>query len=59
MKRMETFETGTHNETWQCHGYTDAINRFLNDVCVIIIPLFIKIPIEIIKLMTKALFLVA
>ncbi|XP_066926422.1 protein ABHD13-like [Clytia hemisphaerica] len=32
MKRMETFESGTHNETWQCQGYTEAINRFLNDV---------------------------
>lgn len=32
VKRIETFETGTHNETWQCHGYTDVINRFLNEV---------------------------
>jgi len=32
MKRMETFDSGTHNETWQCDGYIEAINRFLNDV---------------------------
>lgn len=32
MKRIETFESGTHNETWQCHGYTDVINKFLNEV---------------------------
>ena len=32
MKRMESFENGTHNETWVCQGYTDAINKFLNEV---------------------------
>ena len=32
MKRMESFENGTHNETWVSQGYTDAINKFLNEV---------------------------
>jgi len=32
VKRIETFESGTHNETWQAHGYTDVINKFLNEV---------------------------
>eukprot|EP00794_Sanderia_malayensis_P012211 gene12211-13469_t len=32
MKRLEKFETGTHNDTWQCYGYAEAINKFINDV---------------------------
>ena len=32
MKRLETFGTGTHNDTWQCYGYSEAINKFLNEV---------------------------
>ncbi|KAI8505996.1 PREDICTED: protein ABHD13-like [Branchiostoma belcheri] len=31
-KRMCTFPTGTHNETWQCEGYCDVIRRFLQEV---------------------------
>jgi len=44
------------------HGNATDTQMLLTDflmMYVIIIPLFIKIPIEIIKLMTKALFLVA
>lgn len=29
---MECFDHGTHNETWQCYGYFDAISRFLCEV---------------------------
>lgn len=32
MKQMAVFETGTHNETWQCNGYYRTINLFLDDV---------------------------
>lgn len=32
VKRIETFENGTHNDTWQRPGYTDVINKFLNEV---------------------------
>jgi len=32
VKRIETFENGTHNDTWQSAGYTDVINKFLNEV---------------------------
>lgn len=32
IKRMECFENGSHNGTWQCYGYYEAINRFLNEV---------------------------
>jgi len=32
LKRIEYFESGTHNETWTSQGYTDVINRFLNEV---------------------------
>lgn len=32
LKRFERFENGTHNETWQCPGYCEAINRFINEV---------------------------
>ncbi|XP_065063388.1 protein ABHD13-like [Rhopilema esculentum] len=32
MKRLETFVTGTHNDTWQCYGYSEVINKFLNEV---------------------------
>ena len=32
MKRMARFESGTHNETWQCQGYYETINRFLLEV---------------------------
>lgn len=32
LKKMECFDHGTHNETWQCYGYFDAISRFLCEV---------------------------
>jgi len=32
MKRIECFDTGTHNGTWQCYGYYEAVNRFLAEV---------------------------
>ena len=33
MKRLALFTDGTHNDTWQCHSYYDAIDRFLSEVC--------------------------
>ncbi|KAK2551511.1 Protein ABHD13 [Acropora cervicornis] len=32
LKKLECFDGGTHNETWQCYGYFDAITRFLSEV---------------------------
>ena len=32
LKRMTRLPDGTHNETWQCVGYYDAINKFLHEV---------------------------
>lgn len=32
LKKMKCFDHGTHNETWQCYGYFDAISRFLCEV---------------------------
>lgn len=32
MKRLARFEQGTHNETWQCPGYYETINRFFQEV---------------------------
>jgi len=32
LKRIARFESGTHNETWQCSGYYQTINLFLDDV---------------------------
>ena len=32
LKHIERFEHGTHNGTWQCSGYYEAINRFLSHV---------------------------
>ena len=32
LKKMECFDRGTHNETWQCYGYFDGIARFLCEV---------------------------
>ena len=32
LKRLGRFETGTHNETWQCMGYYDCIAHFLKEV---------------------------
>ncbi|XP_068707098.1 protein ABHD13-like [Montipora capricornis] len=32
LKKLECFDRGTHNETWQCYGYFDAIARFLCEV---------------------------
>lgn len=32
LKKLECFDHGTHNETWQCYGYFDAITRFLCEV---------------------------
>ncbi|XP_067046618.1 protein ABHD13-like [Acropora muricata] len=32
LKKLECFDGGTHNETWQCYGYFDAITRFLCEV---------------------------
>ncbi|XP_065339390.1 protein ABHD13 [Cloeon dipterum] len=31
-KQLLCFETGSHNETWTCHGYYHAISTFLNDL---------------------------
>lgn len=30
-KQLLQFETGTHNETWNCPGYYHALANFLND----------------------------
>ncbi|XP_065652088.1 protein ABHD13 [Hydra vulgaris] len=32
LKRIERFDAGSHNDTWQCNGYMDSINNFLNEV---------------------------
>ena len=32
LKKLECFEGGTHNDTWQSYGYFDAIARFLQEV---------------------------
>ncbi|KAJ7361798.1 Alpha/beta hydrolase domain-containing protein 13 [Desmophyllum pertusum] len=32
LKKLDCFDHGTHNETWQCYGYFDAISRFLCEV---------------------------
>lgn len=32
MKRLVTFESGTHNETWQCKGYYNSLNMFFHDL---------------------------
>lgn len=32
VKRIARFESGTHNDTWQCEGYFETINHFLNEV---------------------------
>ncbi|XP_064488844.1 protein ABHD13-like isoform X2 [Ornithodoros turicata] len=32
VKRMVTFESGTHNETWQCKGYYNSLNMFFHDL---------------------------
>ncbi|CAL1261153.1 unnamed protein product [Larinioides sclopetarius] len=32
IKRLSSFEFGTHNETWQCKGYYRIINLFADDV---------------------------
>lgn len=32
LKRIAVFQDGTHNETWQCRGYYDAIKHFLSEV---------------------------
>ncbi|XP_065843654.1 protein ABHD13-like [Oscarella lobularis] len=32
LKHIERFEHGTHNGTWQCSGYYEAINRFLSHI---------------------------
>lgn len=32
LKRIAKLPGGTHNETWQCVGYYDAINKFLQEV---------------------------
>ena len=36
LKKLEKFESGTHNDTWQCYGYLDAIAQFLYEVCSIV-----------------------
>ena len=33
MKRLALFTDGTHNDTWQCNNYYDALCRFLSEVC--------------------------
>ncbi|XP_013784577.1 protein ABHD13-like isoform X2 [Limulus polyphemus] len=35
VKRLATFESGTHNETWQCSGYYRTLNLFFDDVMVL------------------------
>lgn len=32
LKRLARFESGTHNETWQCSGYYETMNRYLVEV---------------------------
>ncbi|EDO36646.1 predicted protein [Nematostella vectensis] len=32
LKKLEQFEGGSHNDTWQCFGYLDAISRFICEV---------------------------
>lgn len=32
MKRLVTFESGTHNETWECRGYYQSLSLFINDL---------------------------
>jgi len=32
LKRLARFEHGTHNETWQCPGYYETINRFFAEI---------------------------
>ena len=32
LKRLAQFKDGGHNDTWQCHGYYDALNWFLTEV---------------------------
>uniref|UniRef100_T1J9H5 RING-type E3 ubiquitin transferase n=1 Tax=Strigamia maritima TaxID=126957 RepID=T1J9H5_STRMM len=32
LKRLARFESGTHNDTWQCEKYFDTISNFLNEV---------------------------
>ncbi|XP_046839225.1 protein ABHD13-like isoform X2 [Xenia sp. Carnegie-2017] len=32
MKKLETFDCGSHNDTWQCKGYFEAFSRFLIEV---------------------------
>lgn len=32
MKRLATFESGTHNETWLCKGYYPTLSLFINDL---------------------------
>ena len=32
LKRIARFADGTHNETWQCNGYYEAIARFSREV---------------------------
>lgn len=36
LKKLEPFEGGSHNDTWQCFGYLDAITRFICEVCKIL-----------------------
>ena len=33
LKKLEKFESGTHNDTWQCYGYLDAIAQFFYELC--------------------------
>lgn len=32
MKRLVTFESGTHNETWECRGYYQSLSLFINEL---------------------------
>ena len=36
MKKVERFECGSHNDTWQCGGYFEAVSRFLIEVPVVL-----------------------
>ncbi|GBM82671.1 Protein ABHD13 [Araneus ventricosus] len=38
IKRLSSFEYGTHNETWQCKGYYRIVNLFVDDLFSNLIP---------------------
>lgn len=32
VKRLHSYEFGSHNETWQCEGYYHSLNLFIDDI---------------------------